>query len=70
MGSDLAVEHGPARAVNGVTRRLADTDRAREQLGFEAEVDLEEGLTPPRRVVARRARRRADAAHALAGEAA
>ncbi len=45
MGSDLAVEHGPARAVNGVTRRLADTSAAREQLGFQAEVDLEEGLT-------------------------
>ena len=45
MGSDLSVEHGPARAVNGVTRRLADTAPAREQLGFEAEVDLEEGLT-------------------------
>jgi UDP-glucose 4-epimerase len=45
MGSDLAVEHGPERAVNGVTRRLAGTDLAREQLGFDAEVDLEEGLT-------------------------
>ena len=45
MGSDLSVEHGPARAVNGVTRRLADTSAAREQLGFEAEVGLEEGLT-------------------------
>jgi UDP-glucose 4-epimerase len=45
MGSDLPVEHGPARAVNGVTRRLAETSVAREQLGFEAEVDLEEGLT-------------------------
>jgi UDP-glucose 4-epimerase len=45
MGSDLSVEHGPARAVNGVTRRLADTRLAREQLGFEAEVGLEEGLT-------------------------
>ena len=45
MGSDLSVEHGPARAVNGVTRRLADTSAAREQLGFQAEVDLEEGLT-------------------------
>jgi UDP-glucose 4-epimerase len=43
--SDLSVEHGPERAVNGVTRRLADTSTAREQLGFEAEVDLEEGLT-------------------------
>jgi UDP-glucose 4-epimerase len=45
MGSDLRVEHGPERAVNGVTRRLAGTELAREQLGFEAEVDLEEGLT-------------------------
>jgi UDP-glucose 4-epimerase len=45
MGSDLAVEHGPERAVNGVTRRLADTAKAREEIGFEAEVDLEEGLT-------------------------
>jgi UDP-glucose 4-epimerase len=44
MGSDLSVVHGPARAVNGVTRRLADTTAAREQLGFVAEVDLEEGL--------------------------
>jgi UDP-glucose 4-epimerase len=45
MGSDLSVEHGPERAVNGVTRRLADTSAARDQLGFRAEVDLEEGLT-------------------------
>src|ERR671933_539807 len=45
MGSDLPVVHGPARAVNGVTRRLADTAAARWQLGFEAEVGLEEGLT-------------------------
>jgi UDP-glucose 4-epimerase len=45
MGSDLPVEHGPARAVNGVTRRLADTSLAREELGVEAQVDLERGLT-------------------------
>jgi UDP-glucose 4-epimerase len=45
MGSNLPVEHGPPRAVNGVTRRLADTSRARDELGFEAEVDLEDGLT-------------------------
>jgi nucleoside-diphosphate-sugar epimerase len=45
MGAeDLGVEHGPARAVNGVTRRLADTSAAREQLGYEASLDLEEGL--------------------------
>jgi UDP-glucose 4-epimerase len=45
MDSDLAVVHGPARAVNGVTRRLADTNDARQRLGFEAEVGLLEGLT-------------------------
>jgi UDP-glucose 4-epimerase len=45
MGSDLPVTFGPARKVNAVPRRLADTSRAREQLGFEAEVGLEEGLT-------------------------
>ena len=45
MGSDLSVEYGPERAVNGVTRRLASTERARRELGFEAEVDLREGLT-------------------------
>lgn len=44
MGADVSVEHGPERAVNKVPRRLADTTRARERLGFEAEVDLEEGL--------------------------
>lgn len=44
MDSDLSVEHGPERAVNGVTRRLADTSAARRDLGFTAEVGLEEGL--------------------------
>jgi len=45
MGSDLSVEHGPERAVNGVTRRLADTSAAEEVLGFSAEIGLEEGLS-------------------------
>lgn len=45
MGSELAVELGPARGVNGVTRRLADTSRATEILGFTAEIGLAEGLT-------------------------
>jgi UDP-glucose 4-epimerase len=45
MSSDLAVEHGPDRAVNGVTRRLASTVAARDELGFEATVGLKEGLT-------------------------
>jgi UDP-glucose 4-epimerase len=44
MGSDLDVEFGPERAVGGVTRRLADTTAAREDLGFEATVSLEQGL--------------------------
>jgi UDP-glucose 4-epimerase len=41
---ELAVEHGPARAVNGVTRRLASTSAARDLIGFEAQVGLTEGL--------------------------
>ena len=44
MDSDLSVEHGPDRAVNGVVRRLADTSAARTDLGFESRVGLEEGL--------------------------
>jgi UDP-glucose 4-epimerase len=44
MKSDLAPEHGPARAVNGVTRRLADTSAAAEKLGFRSEIDLHQGL--------------------------
>jgi UDP-glucose 4-epimerase len=44
MGSDLAVEFGPERAVNKVSRRLADTALARDALGFEAEVGIEDGL--------------------------
>jgi UDP-glucose 4-epimerase len=41
----MAVEHGPERAVNGVRRRLADTARAAERLGFRAEMGLDEGLS-------------------------
>ena len=44
MGSDLEPEFGPARSVNGVTRRLADVSLAAERLGWKAEVGLEEGL--------------------------
>ncbi len=44
MGSDLPVEHGPERSVNGVTRRLASIDAAERRLGWKPEVDLEEGL--------------------------
>ncbi|MER6072920.1 NAD-dependent epimerase/dehydratase family protein [Streptomyces sp. NPDC001817] len=45
MGAQgLEPVHGPARAVNGVTRRLADTSRAAERLGFTARTDLRTGL--------------------------
>jgi UDP-glucose 4-epimerase len=44
MGSDLDVEHGPERAVNGVVRRLADVSAAERDLGFRAEIALEDGL--------------------------
>ncbi len=44
MGSDVSIEYGPERSVNKVPRRLSDTRLAREDLGFEAEIDLEEGL--------------------------
>lgn len=44
MGSELPVEHGPERAVNGVARRLADVSAARRDLGFTATTGLEEGL--------------------------
>jgi UDP-glucose 4-epimerase len=44
MGSDLPLEFGPPRGVNAVTRRLADVSRAKELLGWKAEVELEEGL--------------------------
>jgi UDP-glucose 4-epimerase len=49
MGSSLQPEYGPARKVNAVPRRLAETGNAKEKIGFEAQVGLEEGL---RRLVA------------------
>jgi UDP-glucose 4-epimerase len=41
---DLDPEFHPPRKVNPVPRRLADVRRARDELGFEAEVTLEDGL--------------------------
>ena len=41
---DLGIEFGPDRPVNGVTRRLADTGAATRDLGFTAEIGLDEGL--------------------------
>ena len=45
MGSDLPLEFGPPRGVNGVTRRLADPSAAADRLGWKAEIGLDEGLT-------------------------
>jgi UDP-glucose 4-epimerase len=44
MGSNLKPEYGPERKVNPVSRRLADTTKAEQVLGFRAKVNLEEGL--------------------------
>jgi UDP-glucose 4-epimerase len=42
--SDLEPEFGPARKVNPVSRRLADTKAAAADLGFTPEIGLEAGL--------------------------
>ena len=45
MKSNLKVEYGEARKVNGVTRRLASTWRAEQEIGFQAVVPFEVGLS-------------------------
>jgi len=40
----MTPEYGPERKVNAVPRRLADTRKAKDLLGFSAQVDVEEGL--------------------------
>jgi UDP-glucose 4-epimerase len=42
--SNLAIEYGPERKLTAVPRRVADTRKAQEHLGFEARVGLDEGL--------------------------
>ena len=44
MGAPLLLEHRPERRVDPVPRRLASTRRAKDLLGFEAMVSLEQGL--------------------------
>lgn len=44
MESNLKPEYGSERKVNPVQRRLADVSKAKQMLGFEAQVSLEEGL--------------------------
>ena len=41
---DLEPVYGPERSVNPVPRRLADTGKAARLLGFQAAVDLDQGL--------------------------
>ena len=45
MGSSLRPEYGPARKVNAVPRRLAEVNNAKNKIGFEAQVTLEQGLS-------------------------
>ena len=45
MDSGLAPEFGPPRAVNGVTRRLADISAARDRLGWSPRIGLDDGLS-------------------------
>jgi UDP-glucose 4-epimerase len=45
MDVDMPLEYGPERKVNPVPRRLADTNSAREKIGFTAQVQLEAGLS-------------------------
>lgn len=45
MGVSLPPEYGPARKVNPVPRRLADTSKAERLLAFKAEIPLQEGLS-------------------------
>jgi len=44
MSSNLKPEYGPARKVNAVPRRLAETGNAKQKIGFGAQVGLDEGL--------------------------
>ncbi|MGH8628248.1 MAG: SDR family NAD(P)-dependent oxidoreductase [Gammaproteobacteria bacterium] len=44
MGSDLQREYREERKVNAVSRRLADMEKTKEMMGFNAVVSLEEGL--------------------------
>ncbi len=62
MESHAPLEYGPERKVNPVPRRLADVSKARQLLGFQTTVSIEEGL---RRLVAwwQAERQASEAAH-------
>jgi UDP-glucose 4-epimerase len=44
MGSNAPLEYGPERTVNPVPRRLADVSKAKQLLGLQTTVSVEEGL--------------------------
>jgi UDP-glucose 4-epimerase len=44
MDSPLRPQHAEARRINPVPRRVASTDAAWRELGFRADVRLEDGL--------------------------
>jgi UDP-glucose 4-epimerase len=44
MQSPMQPSHADARKINPVSRRLAATDRAQDEIGFRAQVRLEDGL--------------------------
>ncbi|MEU4744388.1 NAD-dependent epimerase/dehydratase family protein [Actinosynnema sp. NPDC023658] len=44
MDSDLPLEHGPERKVNGVARRLADISAAARDLDWKPDIELVDGL--------------------------
>ena len=44
MGSRLIPVHEPARKVNPVARRLAATDKAARDIGFRAEIPIQQGM--------------------------
>jgi UDP-glucose 4-epimerase len=44
MGTSTDIEYAPARRVNPVTRRLADTWLAQQEIGFRANVPFDQGL--------------------------
>lgn len=44
MGSSLTPVHEPARKVNPVARRLASTEKAARDIGFRAQISIEDGM--------------------------
>ena len=43
-GSDVAIEYGPRRPWDHSIKRFGSTEKAKRELGFEAQVELRDGL--------------------------